>query len=243
MYAVRLEDFEGPLDLLLFFIKRDELDIYNIPISRITKEFLDYIRYLESLDLEVAGEFMVVAAELMQIKSKMLLPPERSEDEELDPRLGLVQRLIEYRRFKEMAVELQKFEEERQKIYTRSFFDADPKVMKAPDERELLKDFSVMDLVSSFKRAIAQMPKVFVHEVARFNVTIDEMIGYILEFFRRRSETTFVELTEGFQEKLRVVVTFVALLELTRSSRLVLRQQEPFGTLSIMRKVGTETSV
>ncbi|MEX0602572.1 MAG: segregation/condensation protein A, partial [Bacteroidota bacterium] len=103
MYTVKLTDFEGPLDLLLFFIKRDELDIYDIPISKITREFLGYIHYMESLDLEVAGEFVVMAAELMQIKVKMLLPPEPGEEEEEDPRAMLVKRLVEYKRYKEMS--------------------------------------------------------------------------------------------------------------------------------------------
>src|SRR4051812_46667446 len=102
-YKVRLHEFEGPLDLLLFFIKRDELDIYNIPITKITQEFLEYLRLMTALDLEVAGEFIVVAAELCQIKARMLLPRDEREDgaEEDDPRTDLVRRLIEYRRFKE----------------------------------------------------------------------------------------------------------------------------------------------
>src|SRR3989339_1983881 len=99
MYRVKLTDFEGPLDLLLFFIKRDELDIYNIPISKITREFLDYVHFMESLDLEVAGEFVVMAAELMQIKVKMLLPPEPGTEEEQDPRANLVKRLCQDKRW------------------------------------------------------------------------------------------------------------------------------------------------
>src|SRR3989304_1555441 len=100
MYTIKLTDFEGPLDLLLFFIKRDELDIYDIPIAKITKEFLDYVHFMESLDLEVAGEFLVMAAELMQVKVRMLLPPEPGEEEEEDPRANLVKRLVEVKRVK-----------------------------------------------------------------------------------------------------------------------------------------------
>src|SRR2546422_5388211 len=100
MYRIKLQEFEGPLDLLLFFIKRDELDIYDIPISKITKEFLDYLHFLHELDLEVAGDFIVMAAELMQIKVKMLLPQAPGEEEEEDPRAELVRRLLEYKRFK-----------------------------------------------------------------------------------------------------------------------------------------------
>jgi segregation and condensation protein A len=106
MYRIKLTDFEGPLDLLLFFIKRDELDIYDIPIASITKEFLDYMHFLQQFDLEIAGEFLVMAAELMQIKVKMLLPPEQGEEEELDPRANLIQRLVEYKRYKEMSLQM-----------------------------------------------------------------------------------------------------------------------------------------
>ncbi|MEK6650036.1 MAG: segregation/condensation protein A, partial [Bacteroidota bacterium] len=100
-YAVKLQDFEGPLDLMLFFIKRDELDIYDIPIARITKEFFEYIHYMQQLDLEIAGEFLVMAAELMQIKVRLLLPPEAGAGQsEEDPRAQLIKRLVEYKRFK-----------------------------------------------------------------------------------------------------------------------------------------------
>ena len=110
MYRIQTFDFEGPLDLLLFFIKRDELDIYNIPISKITKEFLKYLQYLKEMDLEIAGDFIVMASELMEIKAKMLLPPPEGETaEEFDPRANLVKRLLEYKRFKEVAEEMEKF--------------------------------------------------------------------------------------------------------------------------------------
>src|SRR4030067_772605 len=126
-YKVKLTDFEGPLDLLLFFLKRDELDIYDIPISKITREFLEYVHYMESLDLELAGEFLVMAAELMQIKVKMLLPPEPGEEEEQDPRANLVKRLVEYKRFKEVAVSMTTQEEAQRKVFYRGYYEADPR--------------------------------------------------------------------------------------------------------------------
>ncbi|MCX6144327.1 MAG: segregation/condensation protein A [Ignavibacteriales bacterium] len=237
MYTIKLQEFEGPLDLLLFFIRRDELDIYNIPISRITKEFLDYIHYMDALDLEVAGEFLVMAADLMQIKVKMLLPPEPGEEEEHDPRANLVQRLVEYKRFKEAAVGMVAQEEAQRKIYYRSYFDADPRVTTEEEEDESLRDVSLFDLISSFKFAIERMPKKFVHEIVRLNVTLEEQIDYVLDFFSRRSEATFYELVKDMAEKIRVVVTFIALLELIRSQRIIVRQAEPFGEVSIMRNV------
>jgi len=238
MYNIQLEDFEGPLDLLLFFIKRDELDIYNIPISRITREFLDYMHYLESLDLEVAAEFLVMAAELMQIKAKMLLPPEPSDSEEADPRLNLVTRLVEYKRYKEKAVELQQFESQRMLLYTRKDFDGDERTKYEQDDTESLKDVTILDLIQSFKHAIETMPRKFVHEVNRLNVTIDEMILYLTQIFQDREETTFQEITTDFQEKLRIIVTFIALLELVKAGQYKINQKKPFETLRIRKQIG-----
>lgn len=238
MYAIKLSDFEGPLDLLLFFIKRDELDIYDIPISRITKEFMEYLQYMEELDLEVAGEFIVMAAELMQIKAKMLLPPEPGEQEEEDPRANLVKRLVEYKRFKEVATQMAARETEQLKVFYRGYYDADPAETDTGEDKNMLHDVSLFDLIASFKFAIERMPKKFVHEIVRPNVSIDEQIEYIRNFFTRRSEATFFELIEGMTEKIRIVVTFLALLELIRAKKIIVRQPTPFAELSIMRSVG-----
>ena len=217
MYTIKLQEFEGPLDLLLFFIKRDELDIYDIPISRITREFLEYIHYMETLDLDVAGEFLVMAAELMQIKVRMLLPPEPGEEEDVDPRANLVKRLVEYKRFKEVASDMSRREEERRKIFSRGYFDSDPKVMTEDEEENLLRDVSLFDLIASFKFAIERMPKKFVHEIQKLNVSI--------------------ELVKDMEEKIRVVVTFMALLELIRAGKIIVRQPAPFAEVSILRNV------
>jgi segregation and condensation protein A len=237
MYTIKLTDFEGPLDLLLFFLKRDELDIYDIPISKITKEFLDYVHFMESLDLEVAGEFLVMAAELMQIKVRMLLPPEPGEEEDEDPRANLVKRLVEYKRFKEMAGEMSTLEDLQRRIYERGYHEADPKIMTESEDENLLRDVSLFDLIASFKFAMDRMPKKFTHEVIRLNVTVEEQIEFLKDFFSRRSEATFLELMTAIGERIRIVVTFLALLELIRSKTLIVRQHEPFAELSIMRKV------
>lgn len=237
MYTVKLTDFEGPLDLLLFFLKRDELDIYNIPISRITREFLDYLHFMESLDLEVAGEFLVMAAELMQIKVKMLLPPEPGEEGEEDPRANLVKRLVEYKRFKETSAHMAVLEGERLLVRERGYREADEKIMPVDEDENTLRDVSLFDLIASFKFAMDRMPKKFVHEVIRLNVSIDEQLEFLREFFARRSESTFSELIRGMEEKIRVVVTFLALLDMIRNKQLIVRQTDPFGELSIMRNV------
>ena len=237
MYNVKLHDFEGPLDLLLFFIKRDELDIYDIPISTITKQFLDYLHFMQQLDLEVAGEFVVMTAELMQIKVKMLLPPEPGDEEEADPRAALVKRLIEYKRYKEMAEELKRKEELQMLSHTRMYYEADARTVEPETTEDLVQDVSFFDLIASFKFAMERMPKRFVHEIVRINVTIEDQIAYILDFFSRRSEATFLELVQDMQEKIRVVVTFLALLEVVRSKKIIVRQSQAFGDLSIMRNV------
>jgi segregation and condensation protein A len=237
MYTVKLRDFQGPLDLLLFFIKRDELDIYNIPISKITKEFFDYLLYMRELDLEIAGEFLVMAAELMEIKAKLLLPPEPGQQEEDDPRANLVKRLIEYKRFKEVATDLVLREGEQAKISYRGYYESDPRTIDDGEDERMLDDVSLFDLIASFQFAVSRMPKKFVHEIQRINVTLDEQIAYIREFFSRRSEATFSELIEGMEDKIRVVVTFIALLEVIRSKEIIIRQAEPFSELSIMRNI------
>ncbi len=216
-YRVKLTEFEGPLDLLLFFIKRDELDIYNIPIARITKEFVDYLHLMATLDLEVAGEFIVMAATLMQIKVKMLLPRAEGEEEEEDPRAELVRRLIEYKRYKEMALEISGMEDEQRRIYYRKFFAADPKVHLVDEEDDILKDVTLFNLITAFKRALDAMPKKVVHEVNLLNVSIDEQMSFTLDYLRVHKQTTLLRLVSHMTEKMRIIVTVIALLEMTKN--------------------------
>ncbi|HUI63738.1 MAG TPA: segregation/condensation protein A [Bacteroidota bacterium] len=222
MYRVKLTDFEGPLDLLLFFIKRDELDIYNIPISRITQEFLEYLHLMSQLDLEVAGDFIVMAATLMQIKVRMLLPRDENAEEEEDPRAELVRRLIEYKRFKEMSVQMASLEEEQRKVYYRKFFAADPRIQVRDDGGELLKDVSLFNLIAAFKSAIDHMPQKVVHEVNLLNVSVDEQMSFVLDFLRVHGPTTLLALVAHMTEKVRIIVTIIALLELTKNKVIAL---------------------
>ncbi len=217
MYRVKLTEFEGPLDLLLFFIKRDELDITNIPISRITQEFLEYLHLMASLDLEVAGDFIVMAATLMQIKVRMLLPRDESAPDEEDPRAELVRRLIEYKRFKEMAQEFGSLEEEQRKVYYRRFFDADTTTLAEEDGGEFLKDISLFNLITAYKSALDQMPRKIVHEVQLMPVSVDEQMSFVLDYLRVHGPTTLLQLVAHMVEKIRIIVTVMALLELTKN--------------------------
>jgi segregation and condensation protein A len=222
VYRVRLTDFEGPLDLLLFFIKRDELDIYNIPISRITQEFLEYLHMMASLDLEVAGEFIVMAAELMQIKVRMLLPRDENAEEEEDPRAELVRRLVEYKRYKEMSQKMSTMAEQQREIYYRRFFHADTKLEPAEDPQDVLKDISLFNLIAAFKTAMDQMPKKVVHEVTMLNVSVDEQMSFVIDFLRVHGPTTLLRMVAHMTEKIRVIVTIIALLELTKNKVIAL---------------------
>jgi segregation and condensation protein A len=225
-YRVRLTEFEGPLDLLLFFIKRDELDIQNIPISRITQEFLEYLHLMASLDLEVAGDFIVMAAELMQIKVRMLLPKAAEGEEEEDPRADLVRRLLEYKRFKEASGLLSTLEDESRKLHYRQAFGMDPKQVTLEDQEESLRSITMFNLISAFKRVLDNAPRKVYHDVEMLNVTIDEQMGYIADVFRLRSTVTFFELVSHMQEKLRIVVTIIAMLEMVKNRMIALRQAD-----------------
>lgn len=236
-YKIKLLQFEGPLDLLLFFIKRDELDIKDIPISKITKEFLDYINFLQELDLEIAGDFIVMAAELMQIKVKMLLPKEPGSEDEQDPRSELVRRLLEYKRFKEVTEQLSSLELEQRKLFYRKTFHQDEKKIPLEDQEEGLKDITMYKLITAFKRAMDRAPRRIYHDVELMNVTIDEQMSYIVDFFRARDEGTFLELVSHMTEKIRIIVTIIALLELMKAQIVAIRYAESLEDDFIIYKV------
>ena len=222
-YRVKLQEFEGPLDLLLFFIKRDELDIYNIPISQITKEFLEYLHFMQELDLEVAGDFIVMAAELMQIKVRMLLPKAPGEEEEEDPRAELVRRLLEYKRYKEASAVLGRLEDESVKLYYRQDFHSDVKKVTMEDQEESLKHVTMFNLISAFKRVLDSVPKKIYHDVELLNVSIDEQMSYIADVFRFREQATFFELVSHMTEKIRIIVTVIAILEMAKNKLVGIR--------------------
>ncbi len=234
MYNIQLPNFEGPLDLLLFFIKRDELDIHDIPIARITSEFLDYTRMIELLDLEVAGEFIVMASTLMQIKAKMLLPKEENpaeEDQEEDPRAELVRRLLEYKRYKEAAEQLSGMSESQYYRYYRQFFEADVKQSSEPDDE--FRNVTLFDLLAAFSKALKKVPKApTIHNIIREAVTIEQQSQYILALFRYRTEICFSELITT-DDRTIIVTTFLALLELIRNRSIAVRQSEHFGEIVI----------
>jgi len=235
LYKIKLEHFEGPLDLLLFFIKRDELNIYDIPISKITKEFLEYVNLIKMLDLEVAGDFILMASTLMHIKVRMLLPKEVDEKgEEIDPRAELVKALLEYKRYKEVSEDLGYMESSQRKISFRGNFSADEKVA-VPEYEILLKNVTVFDLAKAFKRVLEGLKEEPVHQIEKINVTIDEQIEYIINLLDTNNEVHFLTLIENMNEKIRIIVTFIALLELVKIGRIKLKESKSFNDFLLLK--------
>jgi segregation and condensation protein A len=235
LYKIKLDQFEGPLDLLLFFIKRDELNIYDIPISKITKEFLEYVNLIKMLDLEVAGDFILMASTLMHIKVRMLLPREVDEKgEEVDPRAELIQALLEYKKYKEMSEELSFFETNQRKINYRGNFTEDEKE-SPPDYEILLKNVTVFDLAKAFKKALESVKPVVFHEVKKLNVTLEEQISFIMTKLEELHELHFLSLVDGMKEKIRIVITFVALLELTKMQTISIKESTNFNDFVIIK--------
>ena len=235
MYKIKLDHFEGPLDLLLFFIKRDELNIYDIPISKITKEFLEYVNLIKDLDLEIAGDFILMASTLMHIKVRLLLPREIDEKgEEIDPRADLIKALLEYKRFKEMAEEFSDYESEQRKISFRGNNEADPKESPA-DLNILLKNVTIYDLAKAFKKIIDGIKTEVVHEIRKINISIDEQISFILNKLEENSELHFLSLVYEMHEKIRIVITFIALLELVKAGKIGIKESNNFNDFVVLR--------
>ncbi|XWN36830.1 MAG: segregation/condensation protein A [Balneola sp.] len=228
MYRVQLNNFEGPLDLLLFFIKRDELDIYDIPISYITQQYLEYVNLMEELDLDVASEFILMASMLMSIKAKMMLPREEDENEEIDetdPRYELVQKLLEYKRYKEMAIKMADIDEETRKRYKRGFPDADNVDQQATGEA--LKDVTLFDLISAFRKVLTDIERQrIVHKVNKVETTIEEQAEFILESLTKSGRQSFTTLCKNVTSRVVIVVTFLAVLEMIKEQQINLYLEE-----------------
>ena len=230
-YKVKLEIFEGPLDLLLYLIKKDEIDILDIPIAKITAQYLEYLDLMQLLDLDIAGEFLVMAATLMHIKSRLLLPPEEREaleEPEEDPRQELVRRLLEYQKFKEAAQHLEEMGLERSRHFVRS------EISPVIEEGEYF-EASLFDLITAFSKVLTSVPRKTFQEIAIDEFTVEEKIGYILDILKEKTRTYFTNLFENMKNKMEVVCTFLALLELIRIKEAVVRQPKLFGPILVIK--------
>ena len=220
MYRVELQNFEGPLDLLLFFIQRDELDVFDIPIAQITDEFLEYVRLMKQVDLDGVGDFIYMAAVLISIKAKMLLPTQEvdEEGEPIDPRKELVERLLDYVRFKEVAQDLSVREKQRAEQYTRGAASEVEDEFEEKEELEL--EASVFDLVSALRGILTDEPEEPTHEVEREEYSVEEQQTFVLEKLLSSASVSFRELVQE-RSKPFIIATFLAVLEMARQRLVV----------------------
>jgi segregation and condensation protein A len=225
---VQLEIFEGPLDLLLHLIKKNEVSIGDIPIATITEQYLATVELMQSLSLDVAGEFLVMAATLIHIKSRTLLPEDEEDEddeEEGDPKEELIRRLLEYQRFKEAAHDLERQEILRRDVFTRSA--AAPEV----DETVEIERLSVFDLISAFRHVLERLPDERVHEVTLERVSVREQMNVLLDMLHRKGRTVFQSLFEDAASRIEVVMTFLAMLELVKMRAVRFWQEERLGPI------------
>jgi segregation and condensation protein A len=229
---VRTEAFEGPLDLLLHLIKKNEVDSYNIPIAEITRQYLEYLDVMRELNLDIAGEFLVMASTLIQIKSQMLLPLPQSPDgdEELgeDPRTELVRRLLEYEKYREAARELTLRPILERDVFARKFPSPELEAL-APEESTV--EIELFELVDAFRRILAKAPTESFHEVGSENISIADRISDILDYMLDKETVAFEELFLGNLTREFIVATFLAILELCRLKMIKITQVDSFGTI------------
>lgn len=235
-YRIKLQNFEGPLDLLLFFISRDKINIYDIPIHKITDEFLRYVEMMKLLRIEVAGEFILMASMLMRIKSRMLLPkPEPEGDEEIeDPRLDLVQQLLEYKRFKEAGHELEKSQE----IHSMSYPKGKKEEIEHQEESlsDVMQDVKLVDLLVMFDKLMKNLPEQNIYELNAEEFNISNELETIRVQFTKIKKMPFLHLFQQAVTKLKVVVTFMAILEMIQNKELLLVQDNVFGEIQLEAK-------
>lgn len=235
-YKLKLDVFEGPLDLLLFLIKKNDIDICDIPIAKVTDQYLEYIEMMKMLDLEVVGEFLVMAATLMHIKSKMLLPPDPNEveAEEIDPRDELVKRLQEYKVFKEIAEQLKGKESERQDFFSRQIDEASRKEMQN-DAKEVYFETNLFDLINAFTEALGKLKEESVYEVVKEEFTVEYKIHEILHALLREPRILLTDIFSRAKSKVEMIVSFMAILELIRLKEVQIMQKRLFSDIEVVR--------
>src|SRR5271163_2810987 len=239
---VKLPVFEGPLDLLLYLIKKDEIDIYDIPIEKITSQYLEYLRMIKMLDLEVAGEYLVVAATLVYIKSRVILPhdqrPPEDEADEDDPRWELVRQLVEYKKYKDAAFELQQCLSRQENVHSRGgSFKPD----LSADGSLPFDKVGLFDLLSVFQKVLSRAnANEDLRDIFEDRFTVSDKIQFIQGQLTERSRLVFEELFVSGASRTEIVVTFLAVLELIRLKQIGVAQDGPFGAIELV-KLAVET--
>ncbi len=231
IYNIKIPVFEGPFDLLLHLIRENKIDIYDIPIALITSQYLEYLEMMKELNLEIAGDFLVMAATLIHIKSRLLLPPdeETPAEEQEDPRAELVQRLLEYQRYKEAAVDLRSKED----LWIR-IFHREPLSDSAEDEKELyLFDVNLFDLLDAFKKLLEKAPPEVI-SITKETLTVKDKMSMIMEMIEGQEAVRFEDLFKDGITRIQLIVTFVALLELIRLGLIRAYQERQFGNIWVI---------
>ncbi len=233
MFNIKLENFEGPLDLLLYFIKRDKIDIYDIPITQITNEYISVIDEAKTLDVSIAGEFLFMASLLLRIKTQMLLP--RQVDEESldidDPRIDLVAQLLEYKKYKNIANKLKNLHFENKD----TFFRSSTKVVydQSPDISDFLQEVTLYEISKIFKEAIENAPTQDSFEIYRETVSLKDQKEFILQKLKTNKISSLKKLVKKLETKIEIIVTFLALLEMIKQSEIICLQKENFNDIEI----------
>jgi segregation and condensation protein A len=239
---IHVAEFDGPLDLLLYLIKRDKIDIHDIPIAPITRSYMEYLDLMQELNLDVAGDFMVMAATLIHIKSKMLVPVDPTEaqgdEDQEDPREALVQRLLEFQRYKEAAGILHQQAQIRAATWTRP----DTVLPSFDDTGEEMLEAGLFDLISAFKELLDRRRTLFAHEVESEGKSIEQRIEELLALLREGESLDFLELFAMQETKADMIVTFLALLELIRLKQVKVYQRGIFGPIRVFRPVGPDAA-
>jgi segregation and condensation protein A len=236
-YKVKFEVFEGPLDLLLYLIKKEEVDIYDVNLTQLATQFIEYIEVMRLLDLEIAGEFLVMASTLMYIKSRELLPLDQQvqtegEDDGEDPRWELIRQLVEYKKFKDAASQLQALEARQEDIFPR--LPAKPEFAAEAPAKPDVSLFDLVNAVTAILKRVAQKEGES-RDVFEDKWTVSEKIELVMKTLTERPRVKFSELFASTMSRTEVVVTFLALLELIRLKQLVVAQTEPFAEIDISR--------
>ncbi len=232
-YKVMLDVFEGPLDLLLYLIKKDEVDIYDIPIGLITDQYMDYLKLMKVLDLNIAGDFIVMSATLMLIKSRMLLPVEErkamDEEDEEDPRWDLVRQLVEYKKFKDAADHLEDLEVHMENVFGR---ESEHVELGAPPDVDL-RDASIFDLISALNEALGRVEEEDLQEIFAEEHTVPQKVSYIVETLKITKRLCITDLFTGMNSRQEIVCTFLAVLELIKLNRIAAVQDDSFGEIMV----------
>ncbi len=248
-YSIKLPQFEGPFDLLLFFIERDELDIYDIPIFKITQDFLSYIHQMEQLDIEMASEFILVAATLMRIKAKVLLPRKELDEKgkEIDPREELVNRLIEYKKFKEASDAMRKMEDDRQSIAKRGNIEQESQEIAAIFETEYeMQSLTIFKLMKAFQNVLDRVAKEktkVVHTVVQPAYTIEGEKMLLRDVVKSGAEIPFERIFETVENRIHAIFTFLAMLEMIQEQLLTVIIGEGYNNFWVRMKREDEKQI